>query len=163
MTFQQVIPMLYIHTYRYPMKNIVCNFLHSGSCAECIEGFQQVHFLVNFPSCTILIVHFHVNFHTTLPTDILLSSDPNVLCQWLFRYAAETRMTTGKSYPPSTVYRLLTGLMQHMRDVNPNAVNFLIKQDAQFSMLHKSLDCLFEIFVPRMLVPLCSMHSHSQR
>ena len=30
-----------------------------------------------------------------------------------------------------------------MRDVNPNAVNFLNKQDARFNMFHKSLDCLF--------------------
>ncbi len=72
------------------------------------------------------------------PDNILLSFDPNVLCQWLSRYAAETRTTAGKSYPPSTVYQLLTGELRHMHDVNPNAVrnsmvrnrHFLNKQDA---------------------------------
>ena len=76
------------------------------------------------------------------PAD-LFSTDSGVLCQWLSRFAAETRTTAGKAYTPSTIYQLLTGLLLHMRDVNPDSANFLDKRDARFSMLHKSLDSLF--------------------
>ena len=79
----------------------------------------------------------------TCPDDLLLSSDPKSLSTWLAKFAAETRTTKGKPYPPSTLYHLLTGLLRYMRDSNPDVPNFLDKKDRRFSVLHKSLDKIF--------------------
>ena len=46
-------------------------------------------------------------------------------------------------YSPSTLYQLLTGLLWHMRDMIPGALNFLEKGDQHFKALHNSLDSLF--------------------
>ena len=64
------------------------------------------------------------------PDDLLKSSDPILLCEWLSRYAAETRTVDGNAYPPSTLYQLLTGLLRHMRDMNPEAPNIFDKRPA---------------------------------
>ena len=63
------------------------------------------------------------------PDDILMSTDSALLCTWLSLYVAETRTTQGNLYPPSTLYQLLTGLLRHMRDTVPGALNFLDKGD----------------------------------
>ena len=41
---------------------------------------------------------------------LLESSDPSILSKWLSLYCAEARKKDGGSYPPKTVYALLTGI-----------------------------------------------------
>ena len=79
----------------------------------------------------------------TCPDDLLQSTDPELLCNWLSQFVAEPRTTQGKPYPPSTLYQLLAGLLRHMRDQNSEAPDFLDKGDLRFKPLHKSLDSLF--------------------
>ena len=61
------------------------------------------------------------------PTDLLSSTNPALLSNWLSKFEAETRSIQGKPYSPSTVYQLLTGLLWCMRDINVEAANFLDK------------------------------------
>ena len=60
-----------------------------------------------------------------VPDDILETACPEILCKWLGLYVAETRKIDGSCYPPKTLYILLTGLLRHMRTLNPNCPNFL--------------------------------------
>ncbi len=86
----------------------------------------------------------NVQFPSQLvPTDILSSSDPATLNMWLSRFAVETRNTKGEFYPPSSLCQLLTGLLRHMRTINPNCPNFLEKTNPQFKVLHGTLDVHF--------------------
>ena len=77
------------------------------------------------------------------PDDLLLSTDPALISNWLSKYVAETRNKQGKPYPPSTLYQFLTGLLRYMRDINEEAPNFVDKKDHRFSVLHKTLDSVF--------------------
>ena len=58
------------------------------------------------------------------------------LNRWLCLYVLETRRTDGKKYPVSTVYQLLSGILRHMRSVNPECLNFLDKANHKFKELH---------------------------
>ena len=77
------------------------------------------------------------------PDDLLCSTDPAVLSEWLSLFAAETRNAKGKPYAPTSIYQLLSGLLRHMRTANPEALNFLDKRDKRFAALHNSLDSIF--------------------
>ena len=78
-----------------------------------------------------------------VPSTLLKSSDPSVLSKWLSLYCAEARKKDGGSYPPKTVYALLTGLLRHMRSLNPECPNFLDFSDPRFTTLQNYLDNLF--------------------
>ena len=100
------------------------------------------------------------------PDDTLLSSEPSILWQWLSRYAAETKTTAGKSYHPSihllfTSYLLVCCGTRVMRI--PMQLTYLTNRMHDSICFTSHLTAFFEIFVPRMLVPLRSMHSHSRR
>lgn len=79
------------------------------------------------------------------PNDVLLPScSTEILNKWLSVYIAETRSSTGESYPPATLYQLLTGILRHMRSENPSYPNFLAKKSPEFSTFTTTLDNLFK-------------------
>ena len=78
-----------------------------------------------------------------VPEDILKCSDPGTLCKWLTLYVAETRKKDGNEYPPKTIYQLLTGLLRHMRTLNPSCPNFLDTDNRAFASLHTAIDNVF--------------------
>ena len=45
--------------------------------------------------------------------------DSEELCRCLSLFVVEARRTDGKPYPPKMLYHLLTGLLCHMRDLDP--------------------------------------------
>ncbi len=59
-------------------------------------------------------------------------------------YAVETRNSTGDPYPPQTLYKLLTGLLRHMRANHYHTPNFLDKKNPLFNKLHNVIDNLFK-------------------
>ena len=73
----------------------------------------------------------------------LVPTDSVLLCTWLAQYVVETHTTQGKVYPTSSLYQLLTGILRHMRDMVPGALNFLVKGDQCFKAFHNSLDSIF--------------------
>ena len=78
-----------------------------------------------------------------VPTDILTSTDPEVLNKYLSLFAVEARKTNGDSYPPATLHQLLCGILRHMRAINSECPNFLDKKDGKFKKLQSTLDSLF--------------------
>ena len=74
------------------------------------------------------------------PSDLLTSTDPEVISKWFELFAAETRKRDGSPFPAKSLYHLLTGLLRHMRSLNPRCPNFLQAECTQFSRLHKSLE-----------------------
>ena len=63
-----------------------------------------------------------------VPVNLLQSTDCDLLSMWLSHYVVETRMTSGKRYPPSTIYQLLTALLCIMSSSNSQSPNFLDKK-----------------------------------
>ncbi len=57
---------------------------------------------------------------------------------------AETISCTGESYPPATVYSLLSGILRHMRSQNPTFPNFLDRNNPDFATFITTLDNLFK-------------------
>ena len=56
-------------------------------------------------------------------------------------YAVETRSHTGESYPPSTIYSVLCGILRYMKSENPN---FLEKSNPVFAEFTTTIDNLFK-------------------
>ena len=79
-----------------------------------------------------------------VPEALLTSGSAQQLDHWLSFYVLETRNSKGNSYPPKTLYQLFSGLLRHMRTVNPNAPNFLDKSNHTFRKLHNVIDNLFK-------------------
>ena len=81
----------------------------------------------------------------TMKNEILLSSCFfDTLSKWLCVYVAETRSQTGEAYPPTTVHSLLSGILRHMKSVNPMYPNFFDKNDPSFFTFNVTLDNLFK-------------------
>ena len=78
-----------------------------------------------------------------VPVDILKTADPTLLSKWLACYTAEARKVDGSRYPAKTLYSLLTGLLRHMRSLNPECPNFLDFSDVRFVSLQNALDNIF--------------------
>ena len=79
------------------------------------------------------------------PDHVILPSCPaEDLNKWLCVYVAETRSCTGESYPPATVYSLLSGILRHMRSQNPTFPNFLDRNNPDFATFITTLDNLFK-------------------
>ena len=75
----------------------------------------------------------------------LLDSPPLDVAElnhWLCLYVLETRRSDGNKYPVSTLYALLSGILRHMRSVDPECPNFLDANDHKFKDLHAALDNL---------------------
>ncbi len=62
-----------------------------------------------------------------VPSNVLYSNDPGLLCQWLCRFELEVRQESGKQYPPKTMLNLLAGLYRVVRDEGIE-MNFLEKR-----------------------------------
>ena len=75
-----------------------------------------------------------------VPMNLLESTDGKVLSKWLALYAAETRKHDGSQYSPKSLYLLLTGVLRHMRTLNPICPNVLDTADQQFSHFHNAMD-----------------------
>ena len=79
------------------------------------------------------------------PNKVLLPScDAETLNEWLCVFICETRTTSGESYPPRSVYSLLSGILRYMRSENPSYPNFLDKKDPKFAKFTTTLDNLFK-------------------
>ena len=75
----------------------------------------------------------------------LLDSPPwdiTELNHWLCLYALETWHSDWKKYPVSTLFALLSGILRHMRSVDPECPNFLDNTNYKFKELHAALDNL---------------------
>ena len=71
----------------------------------------------------------------TCPDEILLPScSVHTLSKWLCVYVAETRSQTGEAYPPTIVHSLLSGILRHMKSVNPMYPNFFDKNDQRYTV-----------------------------
>ena len=75
-----------------------------------------------------------------VPANCLQSSDSNLLNKWLSVFVVETRKQDGEPYSPKSLYLLLSGILRHMRSLNPACPNFLNTEDHQFSRFHHTLD-----------------------
>jgi hypothetical protein len=53
------------------------------------------------------------------PESLLEDMDSAQLNKWLAVYIAETRKVNGDPYPPSTLQSLLSGILRHMRSIDP--------------------------------------------
>ena len=78
-----------------------------------------------------------------VPSNLLCSNDCGLLSMWLSRFVVETRTKSGRRYPPSTIYQLLTGLLYIMRASKPHCPNFLNKKNPDFKQLHSTLNVHF--------------------
>ena len=89
--------------------------------------------------------HNSCNPELPCPDDILSPScDAEVLNDWLCVFVMETRTKDGTRYPPRSIHSLLSGILRHMRAVNPNYPNFLEKNDTRFKKFMTVLDNLFK-------------------
>ena len=77
------------------------------------------------------------------PEDILLTNDPKLLCSCLCRYVMETRKENGGKYPPKSLFSLLSGLLQYMRENKTNAFNIFDDNDVNFLSLKNVMDSYF--------------------
>ena len=68
--------------------------------------------------------------------------DVTELNHWLCLYVLETQPSDGKKYPVSSLYALLSGILHHMRSVDPDCPNFLDTNNHKFRELHAALDNL---------------------
>ena len=64
---------------------------------------------------------------------------PDIVCKWLSRFVWQT---SGKPYPPKSLYSVLCGLYRVSRS-NGVTFNFLDKKDHQFLLLYNTLDSTF--------------------
>ena len=64
-----------------------------------------------------------------------------IICSCLQRFVLEARREDGTQYPPKTIYQLLSGLLQHTREVQFFPANFLDQGDT-----HSSL-CIIHVIV----------------
>jgi len=52
-------------------------------------------------------------------------------------------MKQSTEYPPKTLYQLLCGLLQYIREKEVDPVNFLNRKDPRFKKLHATCDVAF--------------------
>ena len=58
----------------------------------------------------------------------------------LFRFVVEARKQNADDYPPRSIYLIICGLLQHMRDKGVIDKNFLDEHDSRFKCFQKILD-----------------------
>ena len=76
-----------------------------------------------------------VNPSKAVPTDILHSHNPQLVCKWLCRFLMETRKNDGSPYPPASLRSLVCGVLH--KNKAPSSV--IDKSDHRFL---KTLDSL---------------------
>lgn len=78
------------------------------------------------------------------PSNLLDSPPWNVaeLNHWLCLYVLKTQRSGGNKYPVSMLYSLLSGILHHMRSIDPECPNFLDVNNHKFKELHAAVDNL---------------------
>ena len=85
----------------------------------------------------------HCYPHSCCPEELLSPTcSKELLDKWLSVFIVETRSKNGQPYPPKTLY--LTGILQRMRNLNPDYPNFLSKDGSSFISFRTTLDNLFK-------------------
>ena len=74
-----------------------------------------------------------------VPTDLLESQDPQLICKWLCRFALEARKSIGSPYPPASLRSLVCGLNRVLQR-NKAPFSVMDKADYRFHDLQKTLD-----------------------
>lgn len=110
---------------RYVPKNTVCS---TKWCISTFEAWREGR-NARFPMP-----------NDQVPVNLLEAKDITALSKWLSYFVAEVRKKDGTAYPPKTVYLLLTGLLRHMRTLNPDCPNFLDTNDQRFATFRSALD-----------------------
>ncbi len=66
------------------------------------------------------------------PVDLLVKQTPEDLDNWLSRFVVEVRRNDGCPYPARTIHQILSGILRHMRSINPMCPNILDRKDGRF-------------------------------
>ena len=103
-------------------------------------GWALSNFLGWKNSCN---ARFENKLEKKVPESLLSSTDPKILSKWLALYAAETRKRDGTQYLAKSIYLLLSGILRHMRTLNPLCPNFLDTTNLSFSHFHTTVDNIF--------------------
>ena len=82
-----------------------------------------------------------VNPSEAVPTDLLHSHNPQLVCKWLCRFLMETRKSDGSLYPPASLRSLVCGLNRVLQK-NKAPFSVVDKSDHRFQDLLKTLDSL---------------------
>ena len=77
-----------------------------------------------------------------VPMDLLLSSEPEIICKWLSRFVLEVRQQRGDPYSLKSIHSILAGLFRISKSKGAT-LNFLDKSDQRFVKLHNTLDTQF--------------------
>ena len=78
------------------------------------------------------------------PEDLLVKMDPEQLNHWLSIFIVETRKVTGEPYPPTTIHRILSGILRYMRSLDAKKCpNFFAKKNPRFQTFHNTMDSVF--------------------
>ena len=79
-----------------------------------------------------------------VPNNLLMpSTTPDYVCKWLSRFVLEVRQSSGKPYPPKSLYSVFCGLYRVSRSNGGLLLTFLTKKDHQLLLLHNTLDSTF--------------------
>ena len=76
-----------------------------------------------------------LNGEEKFPDDLLEKSVADQLNYWLSQFVVEVQCSDGESYPASTLYQLLAGLLRYARSKTKDFPNFMDKKDMRFSEL----------------------------
>ena len=71
------------------------------------------------------------------PSDLLERPSAEKLNYWLSRFVVECRRVDGQTYPSSTLYQLLAGLLRFSRSKSEDCPNFLERKDPRFQDLRR--------------------------
>ncbi len=77
------------------------------------------------------------------PVDLLVKQTPEELNNWLSRFVVEVRRNDGCPYPPRTIHQILSGILRHMRSINPMCPNILDRKDGRFRKISGSCEVVF--------------------
>ena len=77
------------------------------------------------------------------PSDLLIASDGELLCQWLCRFFTEVRKSNGESYCPRSLSSLLAGLQRYHQSNSPHQLN-IQERNGVFEPLHILLENLYK-------------------
>ena len=76
---------------------------------------------------------------STFEDDVLLTDNPQLLCSCLCTYVMETRKENGDSYPPKSIYNLLSGIQRYIREKKSKAFNIMDTKEDNFRPLHNTM------------------------
>ena len=83
--------------------------------------------------------HRDLSEDSTFEDDVLLTDNPQLLCLCLCTYVMETRKENGDSYPPKSIYNLLSGIQRYIREKKSKAFNIMDTKEDNFRPLHNTM------------------------